>query len=358
MALVAGLGWWLLRRFGRPVVSVDAALADPTSPMPAGTTIGHGLLQIVTVAMGSPLGREGAPRQLAALAAGRLAGALRLPPAQARIVIACGAGAGLAAVYNVPLGGALFTMEVLLASFAPAVAVPALAAAGVAAAVAWVALGDVHQYRLPPLGVSASLVVWAAACGPVIGAGGWLFGHAARRARAGAIHDARMIGLCLLAFAAIGLAAMAFPALPGNGKGPIQLGLDGELAIRVAAMLLVLKVLATTAVLRAGADGGLLTPGMTIGALMGVVLGGLWAMAWPSAAGQGAYALVGAIAFLAVSQRMPLTAIVLGFELTRADADFAVPVLVAVAVATATARLCDGMATGRAEGTLRRPVAD
>lgn len=338
---VAGLGWWLLHRFCRPFVPVEDALADPAMPMPATTTIGHALLQIVTVALGSPLGREGAPRQLAALAAGRLAGALRLPAEQASILIACGAGAGLAAVYNVPLGGALFTMEVLLASFAPAVAVPALGAAAVAAAVAWVGLGEIYQFRLPPLAVGASLVTWAAASGPVFGLGGWLYRHAMQRARAGAVHDARTILSCLLVFGAIGLAAMLFPALPGNGKGPIQLGLDGTLGIGVAVMLLALKVLATTGALRAGADGGLLTPGMTIGALMGVVLGGVWSMAWPSGAGHGAYSLVGATAFLAVSMRMPVTAIVLGFELTRADDDFALPVLVAVALATATARMCD-----------------
>lgn len=339
--LVAGLGWWALRRTLPPMVPVGTAVADPATSMPAGTTIGHVLLQIVTVALGSPLGREGAPRELAALAASRLATALRLGREEARIVIACAAGAGLAAVYNVPLGGALFTMEVLLVSFAPAIALPALAAAAVAAMVAWLGLGDIYQYRLPPLAVSTSLMAWAAACGPLLGAGGWLYRRAMQQARAGAVHDARSILACQLVFGAIGLAAMAFPALPGNGKGPIQLGLDGTLGIEVAAMLLVLKVLATTAALRAGADGGLLTPGMTIGALMGVVLGGLWSLAWPSGAGQGAYALVGAVGFLSVSMRMPVTAIVLGFELTRADDDFALPVLVAVVVATATARLCD-----------------
>lgn len=338
---VAGIGWWLLRRHGRRLVSVEAALADPRTAMPAGATLGHALLQIVTVAMGAPLGREGAPRQVAAMLSGRIASALHLSRHHARVVIACGAGAGLAAVYNVPLAGALFTMEVLLASFAPAVAIPALAASAVAAAVAWIGLGNIYQFRLPPMAVSASVLVWSVAAGPVIGVGGWLYAHATRAARVAAVHDARMIPLCLLAFASVGLLAMAFPALPGNGKGPIQLGLDGELGMRLAAVLLVLKVAVTTGVLRAGAAGGLLTPGMTIGALLGVVLGGLWSLAWPTGAGEAAHALIGAIAFLAVSMRMPITAIVLGFELTRADADFALPVLAAVALSTATAHLCD-----------------
>ncbi len=347
---VAGLGWWAVRRFGRALVSVPDAVADPTRSMPAGATLGHVLLQIVTVALGSPLGREVAPRELGALLASAIARRLGLSAEEMRIVVACGAGAGLAAVYNVPLGGTIFVMEVLLVSFAPAVAVPAMAASVIGACVAWIGLGDLYQYDLRRIGISASLVAWAAATGPVFGVAGWAFARLAQRARAAAPRGAGIIPSCLLVFTGIGLLAMAFPQLPGNGKGPIQLGLEGDLGLRLAAMLLVLKVIATTAALRAGAAGGLLTPGMSIGALAGVLMGAGWSLWWPSAAGEPAFALVGAVAFLAVSQRMPLTAIILGFEFTGADHDFAVPLLVAVVLASATARLCDRWAGRGHEG--------
>lgn len=85
--------------------------------MPAGTTIVHALLQIVTVALGSPLGREVAPREMGALTSGTIARRMGLDEDEVRILIACGAGAGLAAVYNVTFAGALFTLEVLLLSF-------------------------------------------------------------------------------------------------------------------------------------------------------------------------------------------------------------------------------------------------
>ncbi len=341
---VAGFGWWAVYRFGRKLVPIAAAVADPDKTMPAGATIGHVLLQIVTVAMGSTLGREVAPRELAALLVSRAARLLRLSREEMRIVIACGAGAGLAAVYNVPLGGTIFVLEVLLGSFAPAVAVPAMVACVIAACIAWVGIGDLYQYSLAPIGISTSLLAWAAVAGPVFGLGGWLFGRMAQGARAAAPRGARIIPCCLAVFAGIGVLAMTFPALPGNGKGPIQLGLEGDLGLRLAATLLVLKVLATLACLRGGAEGGLLTPGMSIGALAGVLLGVGWSEFWPSSAGQGAYALVGAVAFLAVSQRMPITAITLGFEFTGADHDFAVPMLIAVGLASATARLIDSRA--------------
>src|SRR6266481_7041618 len=85
--------------------------------MPFWVTLTHAILQIVTVGLGSPLGREVAPRELGAALTTKLSARANLTPEGTRIMIACGAGAGLAAVYNVPLGGALFTLEVLLGPF-------------------------------------------------------------------------------------------------------------------------------------------------------------------------------------------------------------------------------------------------
>ena len=114
---IAGFGWWLLGRYGQKRVSIASAVANPSVPMPAGTTTIHALLQIVTVALGSPLGREVAPREMGALGAGMVARKLGLTADETRTLVACGAGAGLAAVYNVPLAGALFSLEVMLLSF-------------------------------------------------------------------------------------------------------------------------------------------------------------------------------------------------------------------------------------------------
>jgi H+/Cl- antiporter ClcA len=110
--------------------------------------------------------------------------------------------------------------------------------------------------------------------------------------------------------------------------------------VKLAATLLILKLLVTTANLRARADGGLLTPGLTIGALSGIILGGGWNQIWPFIP-PGAFALVGGAAFLAVSMPMPVTTTALIFEFTRADHDFLVPVLLAVSGALAVSRLCE-----------------
>jgi H+/Cl- antiporter ClcA len=86
-------------------------------------------------------------------------------------MIACGAGAGLAAVYNVPLAGAVFTLEVLLVSFSWDAAIAAVVTSALAAWIATLGLGDEHQYRFTTELASTSLVFWGALSGPIMGCG-------------------------------------------------------------------------------------------------------------------------------------------------------------------------------------------
>lgn len=336
--LVAGCGWWTLYRFGRPLVSIKQAVKSNDPRMPVLSTVVHALLQIVTVALGSPLGREVAPREIGSVWAGWLSHRAGLSVAERRIMVACGAGAGLAAVYNVPLGGAVFVLEVLLGTFGWAAVVPAVVTSAMGAAVACIGLGDGHQYQVPQLALTTPLTVWSALCGPVFGLAAWGFTQLTTRARAHAPKDWRLPVLSLVNFAVIGLLVMYFPQLPGNGKGPAGLAFDSSLTIGLAATLLVLKVLITTSSLRAGAEGGLLTPGLANGALLAIVLGGAWNIVWPGTS-SGAFAIVGAAAFLAASMQMPLTAIVLILEFTRVSHDFLVPILLAVAGSVSTFKL-------------------
>ncbi len=158
-------------------------------------------------------------------------------------------------------------------------------------------------------------------------------------ARANAARGWRLPVLCLINFTLIGGLAMLLPQILGNGKGPAQLGFDNELTIGLAALLLLVKVLITTSSLRAGAEGGLLTPGLANGALLAIILGGAWSLAWPGVP-LGAFAIIGAAAFLAASMSMPLTAIVLVAEFTRIEHDFLVPIILAVVGAVCVSKLC------------------
>ncbi len=331
--VVAGFGWWAVYAMGRPLVSIKQAVKSTDSSMPL-ATVGHALLQIVTVGLGSPLGREVAPREIGALFATWFARLGRLSPADTRIMIACGAGAGLAAVYNVPLGGAVFVLEVLLQTASLAAAAPAIITSVMAALIAWAGLGNESQYHLPHLEISAPLVVFAAVFGPLFGYAGEWYARLATAMRARAPRNWRLVPWCIGAFVLVGGAAAAYPQLLGNGKGPLQLGFESNLGLTLSAMLLVLKLLATTLCLRAGAEGGMLTPALAIGGLLATLLGFGWEALWPGTA-IGAFAIVGATAFLSSSMTMPLTATVLMFEFTRVDHDFLIPMLLAVGGAMA-----------------------
>jgi H+/Cl- antiporter ClcA len=339
--VVAGGGWWALGRSGRRVVSIAEAVSASDAHLPVGVTLIDALLQVVTVALGSPLGREVAPREVGAVLAESIGRRAGLPPEDARVMIACGAGAGLAAVYNVPLGGALFVLEVLLRTILPAAVVPAVATSVIAALVGWIGQGDELQYRVPPLAVSASLLVWALVTGPLFGVAAHGFARLVAAARARAPRDGRRIAGCLVAFVVMGVVAIRFPEILGNGRGPAQLGFGGRLSLGLAATLFVLKLAASALSLRAGAHGGLLTPSLALGALMATVLGGLWSLAWPGAP-PAAFAVVGGAAFLATSQRMPVTAVALVIEFTGVGHAMFFPVLLAVGGSAAAGVACGG----------------
>jgi H+/Cl- antiporter ClcA len=336
---VAGTSWWALYRFGSPLVSIRKAVEDRNSRMPFFTTIGHDLLQIVTVGLGSPLGREVAPREVGALLATRLSARAGLTPESHRIMVACGAGAGLAAVYNVPLAGTLFILEVLLGTLSLPALIPAFVTCVIATLVAWIGLGDKSPYSLPPLAISSPLVVWSIVMGPVFGFAAYWFVRAAGAVRAHAPRDWRLPLWCGVVFPVIGLLAIPFPQLLGNGKGLAQAGFDSDIGLALAVVLLLLRVLVTLGALRAGAEGGLLTPGLSIGALLGIILGGLWNYAWPGVP-LGGFAIVGSGAFLASSMKMPLTAIVLVIEFTRVGHDFLIPIVFGVVGSASVFYLC------------------
>ena len=294
----------------------------------------HALLQIITVALGSPLGREVAPREIGAMFAGSFAAKGGLGPADAKIMVACGAGAGLAAVYNVPLGGARFTLEALLCTFAPAAVISAIATSGIATLVAWGGLGNLPQYTIPHFAISPSLVVLAVITGPVFGFAGYWYTQLATAVRKKAPRDWRMIALCLGMFIIIGLCSIPFPQLLGNGKGPLELGFDGNLDIKLALILLALKLCATTGSLWAALKVDCLPREWRLRTARDLLCKRLeFSFSSHTARRLRTH---GAAAFLAASMQLPLTAIALIFEFTHLGQDFLIPLSFSVAGSVAT----------------------
>jgi H+/Cl- antiporter ClcA len=326
--VIGGIGWWALRRWARPVVSVEQATDGVR--MPAISTLANAALQIVIVGLGASIGREVAPRELGALLAGWITERAGVTARERRILIACGAGAGLAAVYDVPLGGAVFAIEILLAELSFATALPALATSAIAALVARLVVPTGPLYHLPQFTLSPSLTVWSLIAGPVIGFAAFGFVALARFAGNHRATGRPILVVMPAVFTLVGLAAAAFPAILGNGQALGQTAFTTATPLLVIATLLLLKVVATTATIGAGAAGGTLTPSLAIGAAFGATTGILWSAIWPGSP-VAAFAFIAAAAFLASSMRAPLTAIILLLEFTNQGPALLVPTLLAVA---------------------------
>jgi chloride channel protein, CIC family len=336
--LLVGLGALLMRRLWTSGgTEVSEALWLRGGRLALLPSLARGALSVVTVGMGSSLGREAAPQLAGAALASRVSDWAQLPVWQRRLLVASGAGAGFAAVYNVPLGGALFALEVLLGTLALPLVLPALAVSVIATAVAWIFLGTAHTYHMANFHLQAAQMVWALVCGPVLGllAVGWVkliqWANGLRlRSRARLVAPLVVLGL-------LGVAGIQYPQLLGNGQDIVQSALVGGISLGLFAVLLILKPLATAACLGAGAPGGLFTPTLSVGVLLTGVLAGVWSHVWPHTVAP-AYALIGGGAFLAAAMQGPLSAVVLVLELTQHFDVLMAPALLAIVEATVVAR--------------------
>lgn len=355
--LVVGVGWWWHRRYvDGDALSVARTLRDGTARLPIGHTLIDAALQVTAVGAGASLGREGAPRQSAAALAGWVGERLGVTPAQRRTLLACGAGAGLSAMYGVPLTGALFTLELLLVSRAWRDVVPALATSAIATAVALPVLGTRPVYDVPAGSFSWPVLVWAVPFGALAGLYGLGFTRVMRAARVSPPRGPAVIGTMVAGFVLVGLISTAYPAILGNGKGLAQLAFAGGTSLGTAMLLALLKPLATAICLRAGAIGGLLTPALATGVALGVAGGDVWSRWWPGGAPID-YALVGAAALVAITQRAALTAIVFALELTRTGITDLPAMVVAVGAAIVVVRAVTGEAVGDTHGVRKSVVA-
>ncbi len=168
--LLTGAGQLLLTRLSSANgIDITAAIWFHAGRLPPLRTVASAVLSVVIVGMGAALGREGAPKQAGAVIANAMSDRVRLSDEERRLLVACGAGAGMAAAYGVPLGGALFALEVLRGALALRFVLPALVTTLVATGVSWAFLPDAPLYVIPAYHGSISSTVWALLAGPIAG---------------------------------------------------------------------------------------------------------------------------------------------------------------------------------------------
>ena len=340
--LIGGVSWYLLRRYTDGKSEIDDSIWNGDGKLSFGRSFGTSLISEVVIGMGASLGREAAPKLMGGVSASVLATWAQLSIGQRRLLVACGGGAGLAAVYNVPLAGALFTAEVMVGSLALPVVLPALACSGIATAVGWLYLPAHATYlNIPAYRFTLPLLVWSLLAGPVIGviAAGYirLIGWVSFYRFTGW----RSIPAMVVAFGILGLIGFALPQLFGNGRDLANQAFLGRGAFGLLLLLFLLKPLVTAMCLGSGASGGLFTPTLSTGAAFGAAVGIAWNLLWPGSP-DGAYALVGAAALLGAAMQAPLASLALVLELTHSGFQIMVPMVAATVTATIVSRYIDG----------------
>jgi chloride channel protein, CIC family len=338
-----GVAWFLLRRYtkGKPS-EIDEALWSGDGRLSFRRSLGTSVISEVVIGMGASIGREAAPKLLGGASGSVLSGWAGLSVQQRRLLVACGGGAGLAAVYNVPLAGALFTAEILIGSITLPVMLPAIACSWIATATAWVYLPDRAVYTgVPDYPFTWSLMTWALLAGPVIGlisAGyirliGWVSHHRARGTRA--------LYAPVIAFGILGVIGIWYPQLFGNGLDMARDAFLGLSGFGLMLTLFALKPLVTAMCLGSSASGGLFTPTLATGAVLGGAFGIAWNLAWPGSP-SGAFAMVCAAAMIGAAMQAPLSGLALVLELTHSGFGLMVPMMAATAMATLVAFHIDG----------------
>jgi H+/Cl- antiporter ClcA len=337
--LLTGAGQLLLTRLSSANgIDITAAIWFFAGRLPAFRTMASAVLSVVIVGMGAALGREGAPKQAGAVVANVLSDSVRLSDEERRLLVACGAGAGMAAAYGVPLGGALFALEVLRGALALRFVLPAMVTSIIATAVSWVFLPNLPTYMIPPYSGSISSTVWALVAGPIIGLVSVIYVRSVAWADGSRPAGWHRVLAPIVVLCALGAASIPFPQLLGNGRDVAELAFTGKIgAPLLVVLLLLLRPAATILCLGSGAPGGLFTPSLAFGAILGGVLAMPMLWLWPDVP-PGLFALLGAAAMLAATTQGPISAVVLIMELTGYSRAAIVPLLLIVATATLVAR--------------------
>ena len=300
----------------------------------------------VIVGTGMSIGREVAPRELGAMFGQRFARWIRLDAKDTRMLVAITAAAGLAGVYNAPLAGTFFAVEILLADVTLETVALAFSCSALASWVASLVKGT-HTFYV--LGKAEGLftpdyMAFALVAGLILGVAGALFRRGSQWAEKNKPAGNGILWMMPLAGTLTAVVAIWVPQVMGNGRATAQLSFSSNADLAVIPILLLsfgAKAIVTLLTIRSGASGGVLQPGIALGASGGAVLGILWMQIFHTNS-IGMYALLGACALLAASQQAPLMAICLVMELADAPINLFVPIGFAVAVSAFTASRLSG----------------
>jgi len=331
-----GIGYLLFRYFpyarGSGVPQTKAALFAREGRITLRTVLGKFFCTSATLASGIPLGREGPSVQVGAGIASVLGRFLGLRPEKVKALLPVGAAAAIAAAFNTPLAAVLFALEEIVGDLHA----PVLGSVVLASATSWcvlrLLLGNSPLFKVPQYELvhPAEFAVYA-----VLGVAGGLVSVAFTKLLLGM--RARFLRLPhktvwfqpLVGGLLVGLVGWFVPQVMGVGYGYVGYALNGNMALKLMVLLVVLKLITVTTSYASGNAGGIFGPALFIGAMLGGSIGTVAHRLFPAyTATPGAYALVGMGAAFAGIVRAPMTSVLMIFEMTQ-DYAVIVPLMIA-----------------------------
>jgi CIC family chloride channel protein len=344
---VVALAAWLVRRFspyasGSGIPHVEGALRGELPPAPPDLILVKFVGGLLAIGSGLALGREGPSVQMGAVIAHIVGKISRRSWPDRKVLLAAGAGAGLAVAFNAPIAGAVFVLEELVRRFDTRIAIAALGASAAAILIARLFLGDAPDFAVATPGYPGA-AAWPlfVALGVVAGLAAIIYNYtllgavsvAERLDRWPVELQAAVIG------AAVGALAWFAPGLVGGGDQITQRTLVGDATLAMIPLAFLLRFILGAVSYAAATPGGLFAPMLVLGAQLGWFSGALCRLAFPDLnIDPEAFAVVGMAAFFTGVVQAPVTGIVLVVEMTAGFTMF-LPMLGACFTAMLTANL-------------------
>lgn len=327
VGVLASLFWYYLqRRISLFSISEAKKLVGKRSPNFLGQSL-HALVQVAIVAAGTSIGKEGAPRELGALFGGSLSKGLHLDICDRQLLIACGAGAGLASVYQVPFASGLFVLETLGVCWKLKNIIIIFATTYVSAYCARPIVGGHALYIVDKVTLDSSSFIQAIFLALFVTPLAIMFRYLTKKASRHRITGREILWTLPFAFMILGGLSAFLPILMGNGQVLAQWVFSGNSSAYLP-VILIIKCLLVCLLLRSGAYGGTLTPSFALGVgtgyLMTVLLGILGFSHSPNLG-----MLIGATVFLGTTLDAPLTGIALVVGFTGTEGVIVLPLILA-----------------------------
>jgi len=287
---------------------------------------------MLTIGVGGSAGREGPVVQSGAALGSTVGQWFRMNEERLKILVGAGAAGGIAATFNAPIAGAIFSIEILLRDFGIRYFSPIVVSSVTATAISRHYLGDYPAFRVPEYSLVSA---WEFLPYALLGVLAALIGVSFIRVlfRFEDLFNSLPIRPWLkpaVGGIAVGCIALLLPHILGVGYETIDGALSGKLGIGILAVLIISKILATSLTIASGGSGGVFAPSLFIGACLGALVGETTSMFFPQVVGEvGAYALVGMGAVAAATMHAPITNILMIFELTG-DYRIILPLMISV----------------------------